>query len=609
MSEQSSVISSLRTLLPLVPTKERRRFIALQVLSVVMALTELVLVGLVALLAAIFGSPEAVLDNNPVRWLRETLGVNFGDNPRYLALTALCAISLCIVSRNILAIVYQRQTTAFSESVSAAARAHVFRFYQRAPFLWIVHNGVAELGFGLTAASHLAGTLNITLQVFSNILMILTLFIGLVSISPVPSLMFLCVLGLGGILIVKVTRTFLDRRSSAVYMADYHLHKVGHLALHGLKEVRLYGREDYLFGAYTEHLGKIVTARVQQQTVIRLPIAGLETLGFATLLAVMLYLIFVQDAGMARISGIMGFMAAAAWRGLPVANRLVDAVAAMRGGLPYLRKAAELVTLERTLVAELLPLDTEPVPLSFERDITLENISFCYPKAATEAVREVSMTIEAGKMVGLVGLSGAGKSTLVNLLTGLMPPESGQLFVDGVPISLDNARSWLRRIGYVAQAPYILDASLAENVALSRWGEEIDRDRVLECCRMAALDFVDELEQGIDTILGDRGTRLSGGQAQRVAIARALYSDPDLIIFDEATSSLDMKNEKAIHDTILSLRDRVTMVIIAHRLTTVEGCDSIVWLEKGRVLRVGKTDEVLPEYTAALKRAEPASKE
>jgi ABC-type multidrug transport system fused ATPase/permease subunit len=466
---------------------------------------------------------------------------------------------------------------------------------------------VAELNFGLSAASQLAGTLNITLQVFSSILMILTLFIGLVSISPVPSLMFLCVLGLGGILIVKITRKFLDQRASAVYTADFHLHKVGHLALHGLKEIRLYGRENSLFGTYTEHLGKAVTAKVQQQTVARVPIASLETLGFATLLVVMLYLVFVQDAGMARISGIMGFMAAAAWRGLPVANRLVDAVAAMRSGLPYLRKAAELVTLECTLAAELLPLDTEPAPLSFKTDIALENISFRYPTAAVEAVREVSMTIEAGKMVGLVGLSGAGKSTLVNLLTGLMPPESGRILVDGVPLGKDNARSWLRRIGYVAQAPYILDASLAENVALSRWGEEIDRERVLECCRMAALDFVDELEQGIDTILGDRGTRLSGGQAQRVAIARALYSEPDLIIFDEATSSLDMKNEKAIHDTILSLRDRVTMVIIAHRLTTVEGCDTLVWLDRGRVRRMGAVEEVLPEYAAALKRADPVN--
>jgi ABC-type multidrug transport system fused ATPase/permease subunit len=609
MSEQSSVASALYALLPLVPTKEKRRFIGLLALSLIMALAELALTGLVALLAAIFGSPEAVLHNNPVRWLRETLGVSFDNDPRLLALAALCGIFLFIVGKNILNIAHQRQMAAFSESVGAAARTRLFRFFQRAPFLWITHTGVAELNFGLSAAAQLATTLGIALQIFSNVLMILTLFVGLVSVSPVPSLMFLVVLGLGGILIVKAVRKFLDNCSHAVYTADYQVNKITHLALHGLKEIRLYGREDALFSAYTEQLGKFAKARTRQQTVIRLPVASLEALGFGTLVVVMLYLVCIQDAGMARIAGIMGFMAAAAWRGLPVANRLVDAVAAMRGWLPYLRKAAELINLERDLADELLPLDAEPAPLSFERDIIIENVSFRYPKAAAEAVRGVSMTIRAGTMVGLVGTSGAGKSTLANLLTGLMPPASGRLLVDGVPITKDNARSWLRRIGYVAQAPYILDASLAENVALSRWGEPIDRERVLECCRMAALDFVDELELGIDTVLGDRGTRLSGGQAQRVAIARALYSGPDLIIFDEATSSLDMKNEKAIHETILSLRDRVTMVVIAHRLTTVEGCDSIVWMEKGMVHRAGNPQEVLPEYQKVLRSQETMKKE
>lgn len=597
MSGQSSVLQALRTLLPLVPRREKWRFWGLLALAVISALSELVLTGLVALLAAIFGSPEAVLQNSPVREFIEFTGLRFGDDPRLLAFFALCGIFLLIVGRNILNIVQQRHMTAFSETVGAAARIHLFRFYQRAPFLWILHNGVSELGFGLSCASALAGTLNVALNIFSSVLMILTLFGGLVAVSPLPSLMFLAVLGVGGTIIVKATRRFLDRCSHAVYAVDYQLNKVGHLALHGLKEMRMYRREDTLYTAYSGQLADGVRTKTRQGTVVRLPISFLETLGFATLVGVMLFLVFVQDAGMARISGIMGFMAAAAWRGLPVANRLVDALSGLRGSLPYLYKAAELIRLEKEMTPQLLPLGgLAPEPLPFERDIRLEHMTFRYPKAAVAAVSDVSLSIQVGQMVGLVGLSGAGKSTLVNLMTGLIPPESGRLLVDGVEITKDNARAWLGRIGYVAQAPYILDATLAENVALSRWGEEIDRERVLACCRMAALDFVDDLERGMDTVLGDRGTRLSGGQAQRVAIARALYSEPDLIIFDEATSSLDMKNEKAIHETILSLRDKVTMVVIAHRLTTVEGCDIIVWMEKGRVSRVGDAPQVLAEY-------------
>ena len=432
--------------------------------------------------------------------------------------------------------------------------------------------------------------------------LLLTLFIGLISVSPVPSLLFLGVLGLGGFLIIKAARRVQDRYAHGAYLVERQANTLTHLALHGLKEMRLYTRENMLFTAFKKQMATAVKAKSRLQTIARLPVASLEILGFGTLVLVMLFLIFGQNAGMARISGVMGFMAATAWRALPVANRLVESVANMRNWIPHLRRVTDLVSLERALDAELLLLpDASPSSLPLTRDITLKNVSFRYPEAAAPAIQNVSLTIKAGTMVGVVGLSGSGKTTLVNLLTGLLPPNSGRILVDGTPITRGNNTAWLQRIGYVAQTPYIIDASLAENVALSRWGEELDRDRVLECCRMAALDFVDELENGIDTILGDRGTRLSGGQAQRVAIARALYSEPDLIIFDEATSSLDMKNEKAIHETMLSLRNKVTVVIIAHRLTTVEGCDELVWLKQGKVYMTGEMKEVLAGYEISLR--------
>lgn len=597
-----SFLSLLKQLLPLVPGKEKRRFWLLLTLSVLMALSELALTGLVALLAAIFGSVEAVLNNPHMLWLRQYLGASFMDDPRLLALAALCAILLAIIWKNALNVLQQRQVAMFSESVGAAARSHVFRFYQQAPYLWLLHTGVADLQFGMSAASSLAITLNTVLQIFANLLMLTTLFIGLISVSPLPSLLFMIVVGLGGLSVVKAVRKTQDHYANVSYAVDRQTSRLMHLALHGLKDMRLYCRENTLFSVFKKQLATAVAAKRRLLTVVRLPVAGLEVLGFGTLVLVMLFLIFVQDAGMARISGVMGFMAATAWRALPAVNRLVESVTTARNGLPQLHRVAAIVDLERSLAGEIIPLpDTLPPPLPFTHEVALENLSFQYPTGTAPAVQNISLTIKAGSMVGLVGLSGSGKSTLVNLLTGLLPPSSGRILVDGAPVTKENNVAWLQCIGYVSQAPYILNASLAENVALSRWGEEINRERVLECCRMAALDFVDELEHGIDTILNDRGTRLSGGQAQRVAIARALYSDPSLIIFDEATSSLDIKNEKAIHDTILSLRSRVAMVIIAHRLTTVEGCDTLVWLDKGRVRKAGNVDDVLPEYKKALK--------
>ena len=601
---QQTVLHSLRSLLPLVPAREKKRFILLIALALFMSVIELALTGMVALLAATFGSPEAVLNKNPVLWLRTYMGISFGQDPRLLALAVLSGILLIIVSKNIFAVLQQKHASCFSEQTALAARMHIFRFYQRAPYLWVMQRGVAELGFGIRALSMLAATLTLVLQIFSNSLTLVILFIGLISVSPLPSLLFLSVLGLGGTLVIKLTRKFIDRASSAVYSADHKITRITHLALHGLKEMRIYGRENFLFSTYKAQLDDGCTAKVKQQTTCRYPACGTEILGFCTLVAVMCLLVFVMDASIARISGIMGFMAATAWRGLPMMNRLADSLSAVRGNLPYLHKASELIALEASLAPKLLALPEAACSLPFARDIVLDGVCFRYPQATELAMDNISLCIPAGSMVGIVGLSGAGKSTLVNVLTGLIPPEAGQLRVDGTPVTKDNSASWLRNIGYVAQSPYILDASLAENVALSRWGEEIDRERVIECCRMAALDFLDDLEKGIDTLLGERGTRLSGGQAQRIAIARALYSEPALIIFDEATSSLDIKNEKAIHETILSLRDTVTMVIIAHRLSSIEGCDKLVWLKKGRVHAVGCMGDVLPEYKATLEQSE-----
>ncbi|MGI6656870.1 MAG: ABC transporter ATP-binding protein [Desulfobulbus sp.] len=602
MSESRSILQALRTLMPLVPPTEKRRFWGLLFLTVVMALIELALTGLVALLAAVFASPEAVLNHNPLLWARTDLGFDLGNDVRYLALGILCAILLTIVCKNALTVVQQWHMTVFSETIGNAARSHLLRFFLRAPFLWVLRAGTSEMLFGFGAGARLGETLLTVLQIFSNTLMILTVFLGLVVASPVPALTFLCVLGLGGHLIVKATRKMLNARAAAVYRADLATHNIQQTVVHGLKEMRLYGRESAIFSVYTAKLHNALNAKKWFQGFSHLPVGTLETLGFASLVGALLFLIFVQNAGIATISGTMGFMAAAAWRTLPVANRLVIGLTQLRSLLPYLNKVADILVLEKDLEADMVAsFEADTPPITFDKSIQLDKVCFRYPGADTSALRDIAFTVKAGQMFGLVGLSGAGKSTLVNILAGLVPPESGRLLVDGVPITKDNARSWLQRIGYVAQAPYLLDASLAENIALSRWGETIDRERVLECCRMAALDFINELDNGIDTVLGERGVRLSGGQAQRVAIARALYSEPDLLIFDEATSSLDMKNEKSIHETILSLREKVTMVIIAHRLSTVENCDSVIWLDKGRVHMKGSVDHVLPEYTAALR--------
>ena len=603
MSTQRSLMADLHILTPLIPSSEKRRFWGLLALTALMSLIELTITGLVALLATVFGSLESALNSQPLLWIRNNLSVEFVTDARFLSLAILSCILIIIFFKNTLTIVHQWGMTAFSEAIGNAARVRLIKFYLRAPFLLVQQQGPTEILFGLNSAGLLGKTLLIILQIFSHGLLITTIFFALVAVSPLPSLAFLTVLGIGSWLIVRVTRNILARRSNKVFQADLETHRIQQSAVYGLKELRLYGREKIFADSYAANLNKALQAKKSFQALGRLPVGSLETLGFASLIGVMLFLIFVQHATMGTISAIMGFMAAAAWRVLPVANRMVDLLTEMRAHLPYVNKTAELILLENRIQAQMPPsFESTSKPIPFTRYICIAAVSFRYPETRSYALDNVSLTIDSGKMIGIIGLSGSGKSTLVNILTGLIPPESGRLIVDDVPVTKDNAHAWLQRIGYVSQSPYIMNASLAENVAFSRWGEKIDEDRVLTCCRMAALDFIDDLEDGIQTMLGENGVGLSGGQAQRVAIARALYSEPDLIIFDEATSALDIKNEKAIYETMLSLKKRATVIIIAHRLSTVEGCDTIVWLNNGRIHATGKVNEILPQYTSALKK-------
>jgi ATP-binding cassette subfamily C protein len=243
------------------------------------------------------------------------------------------------------------------------------------------------------------------------------------------------------------------------------------------------------------------------------------------------------------------------------------------------------------------------------RRIDLEDVAFEYAGAQRNVLHRVTLAIEAGRSYGIVGRSGAGKSTLIDLVVGLLSPTSGRILVDGKPLTAEAAPRWQQRIGYVPQSPFILDDTLRANIALGIPPHEVDEARLRRCLDMANLtELASELHAGLEAPLGDRGIRLSGGQRQRVAIARALYKDPDILVLDEATSALDSPNERLVYRAIDSLKGRLTIISIAHRITTLQGCDEILVMEGGRLAARGTHKELLrsSRLFAELAAAEPA---
>ena len=267
-------------------------------------------------------------------------------------------------------------------------------------------------------------------------------------------------------------------------------------------------------------------------------------------------------------------LAVTAWRTLPAFNRVVSALATIRTSIPYAEQLiSEIDQIEHPWMQQNTA--EKQAALKCDQSIEFKNVDFSYSQDR-KILDNFSLVIDKGTSVGIMGPSGCGKSTFVDLLTGILTPEQGDVLIDGMKLSEEHIPQWQQQIGYVPQFPYIFDGTLAENVAFGLSGQQIERGRVLEVLKMAKVDFLNQLSDGIDTLVGERGVRLSGGQRQRIAIARALYRKAEVLIFDEATSALDEKNDFELMSLIREMKGEMTLVVISHRFSTIEDFDQYI---------------------------------
>ena len=586
----------------LVPRAERGRLIGLLLLTLLMAILELALALLVALLAKAI-SGEAIATASGVSTLLQTYTQSlFGTSANAFILGSLLALMLTLLGRSVLQLFYQWQLTQYAERVGGQTRARIFRFYQRAPYLWVSDEGIAELQFNVAASTSVSAVLAQALHFTAHTVMIGVLIIGLACFAPSLSVVIMTLfVGLGSGLIVMVKRA-LDRSSNTVLDQELRLAQLAHHALHGLKEMRLTQRENHLFTQYTQGLQRFMTAKSYQQLFSSLPAASLEVLGFAALFITAIYLVYIEEINTTELSSTLGFIAAVAWRGLPMINRVLRGYSAMRSHRPYIERVIKIIKLEESLAPHLLQLDHQSTPPTFifSQDISAAQLSFRYPNTKEWVLNELNFSIKCGETLGLVGVSGAGKSTLAQLLVGLISANKGNVLIDEHELTPIRLQSWLSQVGYVSQNPYLFDLTLAENIALASYGTPINDQRVLECCELAMVDFIDDLKQGVDSVLGEDGIKLSGGQAQRVALARALYHQPRVLIVDEATNALDAHHEQEVMTRLKRSSNSLTLIMITHHLASLEQCDRVIWLNQGRIHQQGDAQEVLKHYRAYL---------
>jgi ATP-binding cassette, subfamily B, bacterial PglK len=366
--------------------------------------------------------------------------------------------------------------------------------------------------------------------------------------------------------------------------------RIQHLqqGLGGAKDVKLLGRETEFFAQYREHNYGSATVQQRLTAVQQLPRLWLELLAAVGLAALVLIMIGTGKPLDALLPTI-GLFVVAAFRLMPSVSRVMTSTQVVRYNHPVVTMLREEVDiLDRGAVAPVAA-----PPMRFRSEIRLEHVSFRYAGVEADAVRDVNLVIPRGASVGFVGGSGAGKSTLVDVILGLLAPSQGAVLVDGVDIRTQ-LRGWQDQVGYVAQSIFLTDDTLRRNVAFGLPEDRIDDIAVHRAIRAAQLEeFVTSLPQGLDTVVGERGVRLSGGQRQRIGIARALYHDPPVLVLDEATSSLDTTNEQGVMEAVKALQGDKTILIVAHRLSTVAHCDQLFRFEQGALVDAGSYDRVV----------------
>jgi ATP-binding cassette subfamily B protein len=319
------------------------------------------------------------------------------------------------------------------------------------------------------------------------------------------------------------------------------------------------------------------------------PRYGIEALGMI-LIALMAYSLSLESNGLAIAIPTLGAFALGAQRMLPILQQAYSSWTFMRGGQAFLRDTLELLEQPMPDFFYIQPQN----PISFNNEMSFDNISFRYSVESPWVLQGLNLTITKGGRIGFIGITGSGKSTLLDIIMGLLLPVNGGLVIDGVKIDQHNHRSWQAHIAHVPQSIFLSDTSIAENIAFGVPLDEIDYARVRRAAKSAQIsDTIELLEQGYDTIVGERGIRLSGGQRQRIGIARALYKQADVIIFDEATSALDNNTELEVMRAIENLGPDLTIIIVAHRLSTLQNCSEVIELANGKISRRGNYEEIV----------------
>lgn len=575
---------------------ERRNAMLLFGMIVVMGMLETIGVASVMPFMSVVANREAIVTNEYLATAYSSLG--FTSVETFLVALGGAVFVLVVASLAFKALTHFVMAR-FVHMRSYSLSSRLLRAYLGQPYSFFLNRHSAALS--TSVLSEVDQVVNQALmpamKVVANTIVAAFLITLIVAVDPTVAVSAVVLLGGSYALIYVVLRRYISRIGAKRMRANRVRFQMAQEALGGIKDVKVLGLEDgYVFG-FRRPAREFAKTQANNQIVGELPKFALQALMFGGMLLLLVGLLLTRQGTLEDVFPIVGLYAVAGARLIPALEQVYRAVMALRFGKPALDNLHKDLTEAQKAVAPKSPPDKSapPKPIRLERLLQLDCVDYTYPGAGRAALSDLSISITARTTVAIVGSTGAGKTTAVDLILGLLEPQRGQLVVDGQPITDKNRRAWQRSIGYVPQSIFLTDDTVAANIAFGIPHEEIDQTAVEHAARLSELHrfIIEDTPKGYDTLVGERGVRLSGGQRQRIGIARALYHDPDVLVLDEATSALDTLTERGVMAAIKSLGHRKTIIIIAHRLSTVRHCDSIFLLYHGKLDSQGTYEELL----------------
>lgn len=571
------MISVFKKMFSIISPEERPRAYFLVTLMIFSAGFDMFGVAAVFPFIAVLSNPSYVTTHPQLYAIYHWMG--FSSLRMFFLLLGSVVLTILIVS-NFFAAFTMWKILQFGNMQEHALSSRLLRQYLNKPFIFFLENNAAALIKNLfSEVSVVTNEIIISgMRFLAKLSAVFVLTAFLVVVNPLFALILLVVLGGTYFVIAFSIRKILEKKGGVRASSNELRYKIALEGIGAIQDIKLMGLSGFILKKYDLPSEKFAQARATTMSLSELPRYFIEVIAFGGILLFLLVTILI-GGDLNHIVPVLATYAYAGVRLLPSLHAMYSAGSSIRFGLPA---ADALLKDLASKKPRSLDITNTREAIELHRTISFENVSFQYPNKTTFAIQNVNLSIPVGSSIGIVGTTGAGKTTIINLLLGLLLPYSGQIRIDDMVLTDNNLSSWQKLIGYVPQNVYLTDESIACNIAFGSSEKDVDYNLLQKVVLFSCLsDFINSLPQGLLTLVGDRGINLSGGQKQRIGIARALYRNPSLLILDEATSALDNITEKTVLNNIHQYAPANTLIMIAHRLTTIKQCDQICMLRNG----------------------------